>query len=110
MRGYEGLLKIGLYLQLLWYISFVTNILGVIGSQSELLQDVFWLGVPICGLIISIVYTIKRKFTAPVLLLINYIVVIDHFFMVFDLFHHFDVIDETKKTIQPPIRVLNGLF
>lgn len=70
LKGIEGLLKIGLYLQLLWYMFFFTNILGAIGSKSELLQDIVWLGIPLCGLIIAIFYTFKRKFKVPVLILI----------------------------------------
>lgn len=70
MKGFEGVLKLGLYLQLLWYVFFFTNILGVIGSKSELLQDIVWLGIPLCGLVIAIVYTFNRKFKVPVLILI----------------------------------------
>lgn len=70
MKDFEGLLKIGLYLQLLWYVFFFTNILGVIGSKSELLQDIVWLGILICGLIIAIFYTFKRKFKVLVLVVI----------------------------------------
>ena len=70
MKGFEGLLKISLYLQLLWYVFFFTNILGVIGSKSELLQDIVWLGIPIFGLIIAIFYIFKRKFNVLVLVVI----------------------------------------
>ncbi|GAA4079864.1 MAG TPA: hypothetical protein GXZ58_02630 [Bacilli bacterium] len=67
MKGFEGLLKIGLYLQLLWYVFFFTNVLGFIGSYSEPLQDIVWLGIPIYGLIIAITYSIKRKINGLVL-------------------------------------------
>ncbi|WP_067841852.1 hypothetical protein [Amphibacillus sediminis] len=68
MKNIENLLKVGLYLQLLWYVLFFTNLLGVIGSRSELLQDIVWLGIPSYGLIVAIVYILKRKLKSFVLL------------------------------------------
>ncbi|MFD1416954.1 hypothetical protein [Oceanobacillus jeddahense] len=47
-------LKIALLLQIIWYIMFFTNILGMIGSISELLQDIVWIGIPVLGLLLSI--------------------------------------------------------
>ena len=70
MKDFDGLLKTGLYLQLIWYVFFFTNILGVIGSKSERLQDIVWLGIPFCGLFISLLYTFKRKFKVLVLVVI----------------------------------------
>lgn len=70
MKGLEGLLKLSLFLQLLWYVFFFTNILGGIGSYSEPLQDIIWLGIPISGLIIAITYAVKRRTNGLVLLVI----------------------------------------
>lgn len=55
-------LKIALLLQIIWYVMFFTNILGMIGSVSELLQDIVWIGISVIGLLISIAALFTRKF------------------------------------------------
>ncbi|RBW68596.1 hypothetical protein [Bacillus taeanensis] len=49
-------------LQILWLVMFFTNFLGVIGSKSELLQDIVWLGIPAIGIFVSVVCLIKKRF------------------------------------------------
>lgn len=53
--------SIAMILQIIWFIMLFTNLLGVIGEKSELLQGIVWLGVPITVFIISVIALFKKQ-------------------------------------------------
>jgi hypothetical protein len=55
--------KLAFILQIIWYVMFFTNFIGVIGSWSSLLQNMIWLGIPLIGIITSLIYLLKFSFT-----------------------------------------------
>ncbi|WP_273854010.1 hypothetical protein [Guptibacillus spartinae] len=55
------IIKGALLLQLIWYVMFVTNFIGFIGSKSILLQDIVWIGIPSIGLVVSLLFLLKYK-------------------------------------------------
>ncbi|PFG13219.1 hypothetical protein ATG70_1420 [Bacillus sp. es.036] len=55
--------KLALILQIIWYFMFFTNFIGVMGSRSSLLQNIIWLGIPLVGIITSLIYLLKFSFT-----------------------------------------------
>jgi len=54
--------KLALILQIIWYVMFFTNFIGVIGSRSSLLQNTIWLGIPLVGIMTSLIYLLKFSF------------------------------------------------
>jgi hypothetical protein len=56
----RSIIKHVFVLQFAWFVMFFTNILGFIGSRSELLQDIVWLGIPSVGVIVSVSCLRKR--------------------------------------------------
>lgn len=56
-------LKLALILQIIWYVMFFTNFIGVIGARSLILQNIIWLGIPLVGIITSFIYLLKFNFT-----------------------------------------------
>ncbi len=57
----SSIIKPVFVLQLVWFVLFFTNILGLIGSRSELLQDIVWLGIPTIGVLASVNCLRKRQ-------------------------------------------------
>ena len=53
--------KICLALQLLWYISFVTGVLGKIEAQSEVIHDFISISIPFLGIIIANGYIVTKR-------------------------------------------------
>ena len=68
MKAKAGLsVKLALILQIIWYVMFFTNFIGVMGSRSPLLQNMIWLGIPLVGIITSLIYLLKFSFNRVVL-------------------------------------------
>ncbi|TKD72309.1 hypothetical protein [Pseudalkalibacillus hwajinpoensis] len=60
--------KATLALQGLWLLMFLTNILGMIGSYNETLQDLIWLLIPTSALLIGVISLSKQVTTTIALL------------------------------------------
>ncbi|WP_347553087.1 hypothetical protein ABFG93_21135 (plasmid) [Pseudalkalibacillus hwajinpoensis] len=61
MAGYMSKgIQTTLLLQVLWFGMFFTNILGLVGSYNEYLQDLIWLTIPLLGLLIGIIGLSKQ--------------------------------------------------
>jgi hypothetical protein len=54
-------IKFAFILQIVWFFMFFTNVLGFIGSRSEFVQDIVWLGAAAIGISISLYFLLIKK-------------------------------------------------